>query len=79
MNTNMIEAAKRYAASDPSDPFAYRRALTHLRTGVATYDNAHGQAAYYDAELHHEARSITMPNGQVLEWQAEVYRNVHRP
>ena len=79
MQDKLIDAAKRYAASDPSDPFAYRRALTHLQNGVASYSNTNGQAAYYDAELYHEPRSLKMPNGQVLEWQAEVYRNIHRP
>ena len=75
----MTEAAKRYAASDPSDPFAFRRAMTHLANGVASYGSKDGKPAYYDAELYHEPRAIIMPNGQKLEWQAEVYRNVHRP
>jgi hypothetical protein len=75
----LIEAAKRYAASDPSDPFAFRRAITHLNNGIAAYANKDGKPAFYDAELYHETRSITIPNGSVMEWQAEVYKNVHRP
>lgn len=75
----MIEAAKRFAASDPSDPFAYSRALTHLQNGIASYANGNGQPAFYDAELHHEMRAIKLPDGKTLEWQAEVYRNVIRP
>ena len=79
MNHKLIEAAQRYAASDPSDPFAFKRAMTHLGNEVASYSNQNGQAAFYDAELHYEARAITLPSGKKLEWQAEVYRNVHRP
>lgn len=79
MDHKQIEAAKRYAASDPSDPFTFRRAMTHLRNGVASFSNKEGKSAFYDAGLHHEPRSITMPNGETLEWQAEVYRNVSRP
>jgi hypothetical protein len=75
----MIEAAKRYAASDASDPFAFNRAMTHLANGVASYANKDGNKGYYDAELHHEPRAIVMPNGKTLEWQAEVYRNIYRP
>ena len=75
----MIEAAKRYAASEKSDPFAYSRALTHLQSGVATFGNNNGAKGYYDAEMYMEPRAIQMPNGQTLEWQAEVYRNVVRP
>lgn len=76
---NIIERAKLYAAADSSDPFTFRRALTHLRNGVASYANKEGNPAYYSAERHYEPRAITMPNGSVLEWQAEVYRNVFRP
>lgn len=72
--TRLIEAAKRYAAADRSDPFAFNRAMAHLSNGVCTGDKNH-----YDAELHHELRSIEMPNGHKLEWQAEVYRNLVRP
>lgn len=69
------EAAKRYAAAEKSDPFAYRRAKTHLLNGVASYANANGQPAYYDAEPHTETRLL--PNG--TEYHVTVYRNVHRP
>jgi hypothetical protein len=75
----MVAAAERYAKADNSDPFAYARAMAHLRNGVAEYSNKDGQATFYSAELHYEPRAIKMPNGQVLEWQAEVYRNRFRP
>lgn len=75
----MHQAAERYAASDKSDPFAYRRAMTHLRNGIAVWSDQQGQPAYYDAEEALEPRAIKMPNGQVLEWNATVYRNIRRP
>lgn len=33
----MFEAAKRYAASNKSDPFAYSRAMSHINRGIAQY------------------------------------------
>jgi len=72
-------AAERFAASDKSDPFAYSRAMAHLRNGVASYSDQYGRAAYYDAEEALEPRAIVMPNGQRLEWNATVYRNIIRP
>jgi hypothetical protein len=75
----MRQAAERYAASEKSDPWAYARALTHIRNGVASYTDQHGRSAFYSADEGNEPRAIKMPNGQVLEWQAVVYRNMIRP
>lgn len=72
--TLMIEAAKRYAAANNSDPFAYRRALTHLNNGIATYANEKGESGYYDAEEGTERRYL--PDG--TEYTATVYRNIAR-
>ncbi len=77
----MIEAAKLYALADSSDPFAYRRARTHIANGVATYANAKGEEAYYSAEPFLEERQLpTEPNGKPGEkYMATVYRNRFRP
>lgn len=69
------EAAKRYAAANKSDPFAYRRAKTHLLNGIASYANHEGQKAYYDADEATEIRQL--PDG--TEYPATIYRNVVRP
>jgi len=62
----MRQAAKRYAAAEPSDPFAYQRALAHLRSGVASYAASEGKPAYYDAEEYRDGGKLC-------------YRNVVRP
>lgn len=55
----MVEGAKRYAAADRTDPFAYARAMTHIKCGVATvirqehnkdYDLDRAATAFYNAE-----------------------------
>jgi len=69
-----IDAARRFAAADKSDPFAYGRAMAHLRSGLAGYD-ARGNSCFYDAEEATETRKL--PDG--TEYQARVYRNVVRP
>jgi len=74
-NRNMLAAAERYAQADRSDPFALARARLHLSNGIASYANANGQAAYYEAEPYQETRYL--PDGR--EYQATVYRNVVRP
>jgi hypothetical protein len=71
----MIERAKLYASADPSDPFAYRRARTHIANGIASFSDKHGQEAYYSAEPYTETRAL--PDG--TEYQATVYRNRYRP
>ena len=73
------EAAMSYAKADSSDPFAFRRAMTHLRNGVASFANKEGQPAYYSAERYQEPRSIALPGGGTLEWMADTYRNRFRP
>jgi len=69
-----IEGAKRYADADRSDPFAFSRAMTHIRAGI-TRPNNDGQAAEYDAEPFSEQRRT--PTGE--SYTATVYRNVVRP
>lgn len=72
---DMIKAAKRYALADKSDPFALRRAMTHLRTGVAQAHNTNGQEAFYDATPFEETRYLE----DGTSYLATVYRNIHRP
>lgn len=76
------EAAKRYAAADPSDPFALARARTHLRNGLAGVSmGPDGKVLYapYDAEPSRELRRIERADGSALEWDAITYRNRVRP
>lgn len=75
----MIEAAKRYAAANASDPFAYARAMTHIGNGIAVYADREGKPSYYDAELDTETRYLPTANGGMGEaYQATVYKNVAR-
>ena len=76
---SLVAAAKRYAAADKSDPFAFARAMSHSANGIASYANKNGQSAIYDAELYYEPREIKMPDGKTLSWQAGCYRNIIRP
>lgn len=46
-----IAGAKRYAAFDRSDPFALKRALMHIRNGLAE-PKTDGSDAMYDVEEH---------------------------
>ena len=78
---NMKEQAKLYALADSSDPFAYRRAVTHLNNDVASYANAKGEPAFYSAEPYQEVRKLPdSPDGKPgAEYLATVYRNRFRP
>ena len=48
MRQRMIEGAKRYAAADRSDPFAFNRAMTHINNGVAGL-LPNGEDGFYNA------------------------------
>lgn len=76
-NNNRVEAARRYAAANASDPFAYARILTHMRNGVASYTEK-GQEAFYDATPEQEVRSFTI-NSKVIEYYVTTYKNIRRP
>lgn len=65
--SRMIDGAKRYAAADRSDPFAFRRALAHIECGVATvirgehsreYDLDRAQTGFYAADAYTYEREI---------------------
>lgn len=82
----MIQGARVYAAADRTDPFAMARMVTHIDNGVAglhrglnkDYDIAPGPA-FYNAEMHREARKIVGSDGQEQVFDVPVYRNVVRP
>lgn len=77
----LVEAAKRYAAADRSDPFAYRRAITHLSNGVAHWNNGHPKDpkdGFYDAEEYQETRTLPPPYSNI-EYKATAYKNMSRP
>lgn len=82
----MIDGAKKYALADRTDPFAFRRMVTHIDNGVASvhrglnkdYDLAAGPA-FYNAETYREPRKIVGSDGQEQVFDIMVFRNVVRP
>lgn len=72
---NLYEHARLYAESEKSDPFAYRRAITHIRTGIATHFAHDGKDGFYTAEEAVEERETMLG----VKYNAVVYRNVARP
>lgn len=77
-NHRMYEGAEVYARADKSDPFAYRRAIAHIKNGVASVSNDKGHAAYYDAEQVVENREYTH-EGRVVKYTVPAYINMVRP
>ena len=69
-----IEAAKRYAAADRTDPFAFDRAMAHMVSGVCGFTE-NGQDAFYSADEFIEER-VTLTG---ITYPVTVYRNVVRP
>jgi hypothetical protein len=77
----LIDGAYAYAAADKSDPFALRRALTHIRVGLCRIRDD-GKPAGYNAEPFTEQRNLQ--DGQTFSdgtdsYRVTVYRNVARP
>ncbi len=56
----LVEAAKRYARADRTDPFAMRRAMVHIKNGVAG-----GTSTYNAEEFMDERRSAGSGGGEV--------------
>ena len=77
-NHRMYEGAEVYARADKSDPFAYRRAISHIKNGFASVTNDKGQAAYYDAEQVVEHREY-VHEGRVVKFTVPAYINMVRP
>ena len=71
-----IMGARRYAAADRSDPFAFSRAVAHLKQGLGGYSE-HGQDIGYDAEPTTETRAY-MKNGERVEYEVTTFRNAKR-
>ena len=76
-----IAGAKRFAAADRSDPFAFNRAITHINNGIVS---AHGDGgdSIYDAEETVETRhlppGIILSNGDTS-YQVPGFKNIKRP
>ena len=79
----MIRAARRFAAANPSDPFALARALKDVRLGVSTYrrgteDKDFGLArdmpGYSDAQPSTETRQTAAGE----DYTVQTFRNVAR-
>jgi hypothetical protein len=82
----MLEAAKRYAASDRSDPFAMARVIAHLKNGIASYSRpgnseysiTSGSPAFYDADVGSETRRY-VHDGREVVYAVPTYSNLARP
>lgn len=68
----MLEGAANYAASDTSDPFAYNRAMTRIRNGIADPDN------YYKAEPYQVMQHLPPEFGGAA-YMVTRYKNMARP
>ena len=84
----MIEAAKRYAAADRTDPFTFRRAVTHIENGVASatrgennrdYDMQSNGSAFYDATQRSETKTVTGFGGVAIDAVVLTYSSLVRP
>jgi hypothetical protein len=73
------EAAKRYAEADRTDPFAYARAMAHIRNGIADVDSD-GNPHYDATEVKEQQQlppGITLSNGDTS-FEVTRYRNIKR-
>lgn len=75
LSRNTVDAAKRYAAAERSDPFAFRRAISHARNGVGMVTDKQGrQRLAYDALPFSEGRAFRRPDGSVVKFNVHGYR-----
>lgn len=73
-NARLRAGALRFAAAEKSDPFALRRALSHIASGICGPTDE-GKDGHYDAdEVAEEAVTVT---GSTFTKPA--YRNIGRP
>jgi len=69
-----------YARADRSDPFAFNRAMSHIRNGIATQElNANKQPMCYGADAYQEPREYIGTDGKPVAYAVPQFRNVHRP
>jgi hypothetical protein len=83
----LTNEALHYAHADRSDPFAFSRALTHLKSGIASYrpdidDDRRLVLSSYSASPAQETRKL--PEGKkfsdgTTEYRVTTYRNMKRP
>jgi hypothetical protein len=75
-HTAMIRGARNYAQGQASDPFAFNRAMSHIKSGIAglIVDEKSGRATdgFYDAKLGIEGRSFTNSRGEVENYNVEI-------
>lgn len=74
----MEVAALNYAKADRSDPFAYSRTMTHLKNGISSLVNQHGQDAFYSATPFQDKRSYNNGKKEV-EYHVTAYKDIIRP
>lgn len=70
----LVEGARHYAAADKNDPFALARAMTHIRVGICTPNQA-GEDASYNAEPYTVQRPHPLNPGTTFpatEWKNRV-------
>lgn len=67
----IVSAAKEHAEADPSDPFAYRRSLTHMVRGLADYNEVGKDARHVlrvrEYARTHKAQQDVLPEGHGVE------------
>lgn len=82
LTPTMLEGAVRYAEADRSDPFAFHRAVSHIKNGVATMYDQQGRECYYDAERNVVTKSLRgdqLFSDGTFEYKGEEYTNRIRP
>lgn len=79
LDARMIHGAINYANADRSDPFAFARAIAHIKCGVASVNNATQQKGYYDAEPYEGTREVVKDGIKIGEVKTTLYRGVVRP
>lgn len=78
MERRLHEGAKRYAAADKSDPFAYSRAMSHIASGSASYDKDFNPD-YWADDAFETRRLPNGPDGTLgEEYTVNVYKNRRR-
>lgn len=70
-----LDAARRWAAANASDPFALTIALHYIKRNPKPTFNKEGQPTEYDAEEFYETR--VLPDG--TKYKVIAYRNLVRP
>lgn len=78
MTRLLHEGARRYAAADKSDPFAYSRAMSHIASGSASYDKERNPDYWADDAF--ETRRLPNRRDGTLgeEYTVNVYKNRRR-